>query len=371
LHTVSDVPIGVFLSGGIDSSSLVSLLTEVGVRVNTFSLVFRESGYSEAGYSREVARHFGTEHHELCIDQRDAIDRLPSAIGAMDQPTIDGINTFLISRAVHDTGLKVALSGLGADELFGGYSSFKTVPRMERVASAYSYLPEAVRTRIARYVLARGGDRGRKLSALVRNPQQIVHPYFISRMLFTPEQVCRLAKFNGQFTAAAVSPLHEMCERARELDPMTRVSYLESRAYMANTLLRDSDGMSMAHSLELRVPFVDHHLASYVQSIPGKWKFTNGTPKPLLLAALGRKLPDRVVYRRKQGFTLPFALWLKQDLREAAERTLTARPDSCVASLLDYSAVQGVWKDFLAGGTSWSRPWSLYILSKWCELHMG
>ncbi len=149
-HLVSDVPVGVFLSGGIDSSCLAALMSEAGVRPATFSLVFREAEFNEAEYSRLVARRFGTDHHELMVSQQDALSSIPEALGAMDQPTIDGINTWLVSAKARAAGVKVALTGLGADEIFAGYSNFRDVPRLERLSPLTSrryHLCCAVRSR--------------------------------------------------------------------------------------------------------------------------------------------------------------------------------------------------------------------------------
>jgi asparagine synthase (glutamine-hydrolysing) len=372
LHTVSDVPIGLFLSGGIDSSSLVALLTEMGVRPQTFSLVFREASYSESEYSREIARHYGTEHHEVCVMQRDALEALPAALNAMDQPTVDGVNTYIISQNVYAAGVKVALSGLGGDEIFGGYSSFRISPQLERGAEYWSQVPTSLRSILARSIDAFGNsDRNRKVSALVRDPAQTLHPCFLLRTLFTPDQVRRL--FPGVDNDAiqqANAPLSAMLDDARGLDPINRVSYLETRGYMLNTLLRDSDVMSMAHGLELRVPLVDSRVASHLQSLPGEWKMHSRIPKPLLVRALERKLPDSVVYRPKRGFTLPFEHWFRDELRATVESSLSGRAESSLGSFLNTSAIREVWEDFLGGKTSWSRPWSLYVLNQWCDAHL-
>src|SRR3954451_5254826 len=142
---VSDVPLGVFLSGGIDSSALVSILARGGVTPSTFSLVFREADFSEAQHSRAIASKFRTDHHEINVSQTDVLAAIPDALRAMDQPTMDGINTYFLSRETRKAGVKVALSGLGGDEVFGGYGTFRTVPRMERFAQLWKYVPRALR----------------------------------------------------------------------------------------------------------------------------------------------------------------------------------------------------------------------------------
>ena len=376
MQLVSDVPVGVFLSGGIDSSSLVAILSRNGVQPSTFSIVFREAEYSEAQYSRAVAQQFHTDHHEITVTQSDFFTAIDPAIHAMDLPTIDGINTYFVSERTRTAGVKVVLSGLGGDEIFAGYSSFRTVPRMEQFASAWDRMPRAVRHPLANMfaALAPSSDQNRKLTALGRNGGGVVHPYFLSRMLFTPEQQEELLTEVQKSSAAflrAQEPLTESLTRAQSLDPVNRVSYLEARCYMLNTLLRDSDFMSMAHGLEVRVPLIDHRLARRVLAVPGSRKLDSGTPKPLLVRALGGQLPEKIVHRQKQGFTLPFEHWLRDALRPRVEESLRQIGDGVLGTLISERAVRGVWDDFLQGRTSWSRPWSLYVLQTWCRQHLS
>ena len=370
LQMVSDVPVGVFLSGGIDSSSLAGILRRNGIQIDTFSIVFREADYSEAQFSRAVAKQFGTNHQEILVSQHDALEAIPFALRAMDQPTIDGLNTFLIARQVRAAGIKVALSGLGGDELFAGYSSFRDVPRMERFSRMWSTFPVALRKPLARLfsLIAPDTDQNRKLTALAAS--DVLHPYFLSRALFTPEVRSSLLKSVDEHDMArARAPLEASLDGARGLDPINRVSYLESRCYMLNTLLRDADVMSMAHGLEMRVPLIDHLLAAELLALPGAWKLDDNTPKPLLVNALNGALPDEIVHRRKCGFTLPFEHWLRDELHTEVGRGLQNVANRPLASLLDASAVQEVWNNFNLGTTSWSRPWSLYVLQRWCELN--
>jgi asparagine synthase (glutamine-hydrolysing) len=376
MQLVSDVPVGVFLSGGIDSSSLVDILSRSGTRPSTFSIVFREADYSEAEYSRAVAQHFRTDHHEIMVAQSDLFAAIHPAIHAMDLPTIDGINTYFVSEQTRAAGVKVVLSGLGGDEMFAGYSSFRTVPRMERFARAWDCMPKAVRSPLASMfrTLAPANDQNRKLIALSRNGGGIVHPYFLSRMLFTLEQQNQLLPAMETNSAAflrAQKPLTESLSRALGLDPVNRVSYLEARCYMLNTLLRDSDFMSMAHGLEVRVPLIDHRLARRILALPGSWKLDSRTPKPLLVGALDGRLPEQIVHRRKRGFTLPFEHWLRDALRPMVEDNLRKIGDGVLRTLISERVVRSVWQDFLEGRTSWSRPWSLYVLQCWCQRHLS
>ena len=390
-HLVSDVPVGVFLSGGIDSSAIVALMHAAGVRPATFSLVFREADFNEAEYSRIVARRFSSDHHELMISQSEALSALPAALRAMDQPTIDGINTWLVSSKVRATGVKVALTGLGADEVFAGYSNFRRVPRLESIAARFAKMPSALRRPVAASVgrFAAKGDRARKVAHLAAafsaDAGAASHPYFLLRNLFTASE--RDTLYASDAPAAEhdlAAELKSSLDAAHNLDPVNRVSYLESHFYMRNTLLRDSDFMSMAHGLELRVPFLDRDLVAACFQIPGKDKLRNGTPKPLLLDNLGIQLPNEIVHRPKRGFTLPFEHWLRGEMKPMVEKALSggvALPsktsygrDANSANddhpLLNPNSVRDVWTRFLNGQTSWSRPWSLFVLSRWCEQNL-
>jgi len=372
LQLVSDVPVGVFLSGGIDSSALVSVLSRDGVTPSTFSIAFQEAEFSESEYSRLVAKQFHTDHHEISVSQSDVLSSIPDALGAMDLPTMDGVNTFFVSRAARRAGVKVALSGLGGDEVFAGYSSFRTVPRMERFTQLWNSVPRMFRTPLASAfsALTPPSDQNRKLVSLARDNGQITHPYFLSRMLFTPDQRDRLFPLGGQAAGSAAASQQSVLRRAFHLDPINRVSYLESRCYMLNTLLRDSDFMSMSQGLEVRVPLIDHVLAKTVLALPGQWKL-NRTPKELLVNALAGSLPNEIIHRPKRGFTLPFDHWMRAELRPEIQPVLNVKriDDGPLRGLLDGHETARVWNDFLRRSVSWSRPWALYVLQRWCELN--
>jgi asparagine synthase (glutamine-hydrolysing) len=368
---VSDVPIGVFLSGGVDSSALVGMLSsESADPVNTFSLVFRECDFDEAVYSRAVASHFGTHHHELVLSQHDALVAIPDAIRAMDQPSVDGINTYIISQEARRAGIRVALTGLGGDEIFGGYSSFKTVPSMERFVQSWSRVPKSVRGCLSASLshLLPDGERNHKIKALLQENGHAVHPYALSRMLFVPDRIKRLSRVSGE-TVSGGRALARTLAAASNFDPINRVSYLELRNYMANTLLRDADCMSMAHGLELRVPFIDHKLVEFLFTIPGAFKIGGQIAKPLLVQVTAGLLPEMIVRRRKRGFTLPFQHWLRDELRPEVETTFR-KEKSPLADFVDLAGMREVWREFLGGHTSWTRPWALFVLHRWCEVNL-
>jgi asparagine synthase (glutamine-hydrolysing) len=372
LQLVSDVPVGVFLSGGIDSSALVSILSRGGVTPATFSIVFREADFSEADHSRAVAKRFRTDHHEITVSQQDVLAAIPDALRCMDLPTMDAVNTYFVSREARAAGVKVALSGLGGDEVFAGYTSFRTIPRMEHFAQFWKHIPGAVRSPFASAfsALSPATDQNRKLASLVRDNGRIPHPYFLSRMLFTPGQCDQLFPSPDPLVAErAIAWQKASLARTLQLDAINRVSYLESRGYMLNTLLRDADVMSMSQGLEVRVPLIDHQIAKAVLALPGAWKLNGSCPKTLLVEMLANTLPDEIVHRPKRGFTLPFEHWLRGELRPEVEPVMKKFREGPLSGVLDEKQVSHIWQDFVEGKTSWTRPWSLYVLERWCELH--
>jgi asparagine synthase (glutamine-hydrolysing) len=375
-HLTADVPVGVFLSSGIDSTALVALAAQKRAAVHTVTLVFGELEFNEAEVARRTARRFRTRHQELPLSGDDMLARVSEAVAAFDQPSMDGINSYFVSWAARQSGLKVALSGLGGDEVFGGYSTFRSTPGAQSVADLARRIPGRLRSvmasaaeRVSKHLSRK--DAHRKMAALWRDPNFLPHPYFYTRLLFTPAQVLGLLSCNNG--AVALEPWQDWLARtaaeSEQLDDFTAVSCLESRSYMANTLLRDTDAMSMAHSLEVRVPFLDHPLVEFVTRLPGSVKSSNGLPKPLLVEAMGDLLPSEVVSQQKRTFTLPWEHWLRGPLKEEVISEFSSVAPS-LAGCLDGCAVRQVWTNFLQRDTSWSRVWSLFVLSKWIRRHL-
>lgn len=363
LQTVSDVPLGVFLSGGIDSSAITAVLSR-SQRTSTFSVVFREQEFNEAESSRAVAQHFHTDHHEILCSAEDGLELSQQAVAAMDQPTIDGLNTYLICGVARRAGVKVVMSGLGGDEIFCGYRTFHSVPRMEQFLRFWNQFP--ARTAAGHLLLgSKRSDAFRKAHALATENGHLVHPYFLARSLFTPAQARML--LHDLVPGTALSPQRDALRDTAHMDSINRVSYLEARCYMLNTLLRDADVMSMAHGLEIRVPLIDPQLAEKMFMVPGQFKMQRGMPKPLLVNTVRSELPDGIVHRRKQGFTFPFERWLRNEMRGEVQRSLSGIANGALHDLIVPEAAAGVWQDFQLGRTSWSRPWSLHVLHRWCE----
>jgi asparagine synthase (glutamine-hydrolysing) len=359
LHLVSDVPLGVFLSGGIDSTAITALMSRVATgKPRTFCVALGADS-SDARYARLVAERFGTDHQEISLSESKLFELLPMAFTAMDQPTIDGINTFVISKAVKEVGVTVALSGLGADELFAGYPSFRRAQDLKLVAA----IPRSLRRVVvaAGSAVLRSSVSQRKFWELMASDASATVAYAISRRLFSDEEIRKALGGQTEQSQGALEDLNED-------DRVNSVSRSELRGYMANTLLRDTDCMSMAHGLEVRVPFVDSAVVKHVLALPGHWKLGRRRPKRLLLEALGELLPAEVWGRRKEGFTFPFERWLRAAFASRLDAMLSER--STFSSLdIDLEFPRRLWDMFkkAPGRERWSRPWAFYVLTTWCE----
>lgn len=361
LHLVSDVPLGLFLSGGMDSSALVALMSKVSKeRPKTFSVIFSEGKFSEAEHARYIAKKFETEHREILLSEDDLLRLLPFALKSVDQPTIDGVNTYVVSKAVKESGATVALSGLGGDELFAGYSTFRRALRMKRLEN---FPPRIRKTALLLGKPFAGGSvQKRKLWQLLTSEGSARDVYTISRQLFAPDE--RLA-----LLAESISGNGKQSTNGLR-DTVNAVSLYEMRGYMANTLLRDTDSMSMAHALEVRVPFVDVEVVRFMLGLPGEWKVQGEGPKPLLQEVIRDLLPAEFLRRPKMGFTLPFENWMQSRLRNQIDEKFADR-DGFEALGFRHEAARNVWTRFLENprAVGWSRPWSLFVLANWCELH--
>ncbi|MDD2765443.1 MAG: asparagine synthase (glutamine-hydrolyzing) [Opitutaceae bacterium] len=365
-HRIADVPVGAFLSGGLDSSGIAALMARAGAsRLKTFSLVFEEEAYSEARPARQAAEALGTEHHETVLTGRQVAADLNRLLHAFDQPTGDGINTYYVSQAARTGGVKVALSGLGSDELFGGYPSFRDLPHLARWLPIWRRLPAAVQTATSRR-LARGGVRSRKLADFLTHARDLHGLCSLQRRVFSTGLGYSLLHpdLRTGLTAPPHHPrLDDLPAELAGADSFQTISAWELRTYMADVLLRDSDVMSMAHSLELRVPFIDGPFISWLWAQPARFKSGGGQAKSALADALRGLLPDEILRRKKRGFTLPFAVWMRRELKPFLDDTFSPAVIARTG-LLDVSAVQAYWRNFLVhrDDREWSRVWSLAIL---------
>src|SRR6266852_4926442 len=378
-HLIADVPVGLFLSSGLDSGAIAALATQARGGIQSFTLTFPGTAFDEAALARLAANRFKTKHTEVPLSGESVLSRLDEALAALDQPTMDGINTYFVSWAARQVGLKVALSGLGGDELFAGYQTFADTPRLSKLIGCAWFVPAVLRRMTAPLVAslaARQGsqDAGRKVAAAWTYPDVLPHPYFFARTLFPPGQLERIIE--PRFRPSTISSdgvtleptwlgwMERTADEARKLEPIAGISWLEMRTYMASTLLRDTDSVSMAQSLEVRVPLLDTPVVEFVGSLRDAARRRPGAQKALLVEALGDLLPQEIRSQRKRTFTLPWEEWLRGPLRARMEASF-AEPAPPLAAYLRAGGVRSIWTDFLAGKTTWSRPWSLYVLHEW------
>jgi asparagine synthase (glutamine-hydrolysing) len=347
-HLISDAPIGVFLSGGLDSSLIAALSADAGSALKTVSVVFDEPRFSEAVYADAVARHVGSQHTEIVTTADQLATWSADAFEAMDQPTVDGVNTYVVARAAAGIGLKVALSGLGADELFDGYEYVRRIKLLERVAR----LPYPAK-RAAAPVLGRLVSE--KVSDWLADPDLHESSYGVLRRVFMPSEVCELQPQDGP---------NGLVRTLAAGDLYNGITISDLQHYTRNVLLRDTDAMSMANSLEVRVPYLDDVVVEWALRLPGAAK--GDSPKALLKEVARRHLPAEVVSRSKQGFSFPLGEWMRGHLRDEVDSRLRALPDQ-LEEFVRLEAVEQVWNRFLVDGRRWVRPWSLFALARWID----
>jgi asparagine synthase (glutamine-hydrolysing) len=382
-HLISDVPLGVFLSGGVDSSAVTALAVRAGgQRIKTFHVGFAEAGFDESAYARRVADALGTEHMELQLTQERFQRDLGAALTSLDQPTFDAINTYFVSRLVREAGFTVALAGTGGDELFGGYSSFRDLPRGRRAGRAARFLPQAALAALARLVrrwkTGAAGEvppqtRWGKLADLFATRGGEVGLYQVSYGLYTQEFLAELS----DDATSALAPRGLSPERAEELaamirgaTPLSAVGLLELSLFIGERLLRDTDAASMASSLEVRVPLLDHEVVEAAQAVPDEARFSPLGRKQLLKDLAMPDLDQTIFDRPKAGFVLPIELWAKDRLAGEIDALFADR--ALVESVgLRAPALGRLWRAFRAGapGIYWSRIWAPFVLLHWCRQH--
>jgi len=384
-HLIADVPLGLFLSSGLDSGAIAALAGRAQTGIRSFTLTFPGTSYDEAAMSRVVAQRCGTQHSEIPLDRGALLSRLDEALAALDQPTMDGMNAYFVSWAAREAGLKVALSGLGGDELFAGYRTFADTRRVSRLMRIARFVPAPMRRATAGIMSQWIGqlntpDAGRKAAEAWATREALPSPYYFTRALFPPGELAQVTE--PRFRPSSVSAdgvtleptwlgwLERTADEARKLEPIAATSWLEMRTYMASTLLRDTDSVSMSRSLEVRVPLLDTPLVEFLGALPDAARYRRGVQKALLVKALDGLLPRELLTQSKRTFTLPWEDWLRGPLRGRLEASF-ADPAPSLAPHIHEAGVRAVWATFLAGKTSWSRPWSLYVLNEWCRRHLA
>ncbi|MBN1894366.1 asparagine synthase (glutamine-hydrolyzing), partial [bacterium] len=379
LHLMSDVPLGAFLSGGVDSSLIVALMrTMQDGPVRTFSVGYDVGGrdYDDLEYARQVSKKYGTDHSETRLAASDIWDSFRPFLQALDQPSTDAINSYLVSRdAAKD--VTVVLSGQGGDEFFAGYNSFELIPRFMAREAHWRRIPAFCRRGLG--WLNRNAPPGfgpaslrRSLARLLYSEGSFVRKYGIVRMDLNESE--KLDLYTEQARRAAGSAdteeyYQELSDRIPESAALIdRISYMDLKTLLEPVYFRDMDVMSMAFSLETRVPLSDHVLAEFAATIPPHLKIKGGRKKSILIEAVKDLLPEEIIRRPKMGFALPFPIWLRQELRPLIELVLTPQVVQ-ERGWFKPEAVERIKQTFFAGQDfKYRRVWGLVILECWLRL---
>jgi asparagine synthase (glutamine-hydrolysing) len=381
LHLASDVPLAVFLSGGVDSSAVANLAQRAARGpVHTFTLAFEEEELNEGPIARRIAEAIGTRHQEVLLTEGHFVDGLEAALDSLDQPTFDALNSYYMSRAIREAGFTVALVGTGGDELFGGYSSFRELPRLHRWFRPLRWMPRSLPVAAARLAtsgLRRSGGaippqtRWAKLPDMVRRGDDLLGLYQMAYALFLPEfqrEILAPGMADGVVDGLPRPMRDRLGAETRSRSPISALAVMEQRLFLGERLLRDNDAASMAASIEQRVPLVDQVLLESVDRLPDAVRFQPVGRKAILRRIGLAGLDPSIFERPKSGFVLPFDRWIRRGLRDVMDRTLRD-PLAVRPTGLEPAAVERLWRAFLDGapGMYWSRVWAVYALVRWCH----
>lgn len=373
-HLLSDVPVGIFLSSGLDSTIVAGIAARESSNAISYTVGFREeTDHSEVAMAERTAREFGLRHRVVWMDEEDALEAVEPWLRGLDQPCMDGLNTYVIAQAVAAEGLKVALSGQGGDELFGGYPSFSDAPRMERLLRWWSWLPEGGRRWLAqiagaccppvtREKMADLFAVGSDVSALARDRRRVLSSEQVGALLGSESG-------GGGASDAGWGAWSEL--KSPTGDPIAEVSRIETAYYLGNTLLPVGDSNGMAHGLEIRVPFLAQRMLNLVHQIPGSVRLPDGRAnKHLLRRAFPDLLRPEILEQRKRGFVLPLKRWMRGPLRGICEEGLQSLRQS---GWVQPAAVHAVWTEFekMPETPAWSRAWTLVVLGHYARKFNG
>jgi asparagine synthase (glutamine-hydrolysing) len=360
---IADVPLGAFLSGGIDSSAVVALMSKiVPGKVKTFTITFNESEFNESKYADIIARKYHTEHTEIKLSPDFFLDELPNALKAMDHPSADGANTYVVSKATKEKGIAVALSGLGGDELFAGYSAFRRLKNLNN-QNILKKISKPIRQFVgSTYAALIQGIEGQKLSEVLNLPSfELNLTYPITRRVFSNREIDLLLSKSD--VSSYENELIPFNKNASHFPFLSQVSIAEINSYMQNILLRDTDQMSMRHALEIREPFLDYELVEYVLGVQDIYKDPI-IPKKLLVDSLGDMLPPEIVHRKKMGFSFPWKYWLQHQLSTFCLEKLEA---ICARDFVNADELKKMQNAFFKGSknVNWTRIWLFVVLENW------
>ncbi|MDQ6678340.1 MAG: asparagine synthase (glutamine-hydrolyzing) [Acidobacteriota bacterium] len=356
-HLQADVPVGVFLSSGMDSTGLLALASRYRTdRVSTLTITFVEQDFNEGTEAKAIARAFHADHEEVLITARDFASELPTILNSMDQPTADGVNTYFISKAASERGWKVVLSGLGADEVFLGYSHYRRMGLpgglLRRYVGAPGWLQQQIGSSAALFGRYHDEERWQRFAYTRFLPQE-EGLYLLFRGLFPPGQVSELLGFSAaRMEGLLAESFRQLRRNSNQRRSLTDgFHYLEMKRYLHDQLLRDADVFSMAHSLELRVPYLDNEVVDKACLSSAASRLSRNVNKPRLAEAIGHSTIDRAARTTKKGFTFPFSEWMLAHAGELEARSLGS-------GILDDRVLRRYWQKFREGKMHWSRVWA-------------
>ena len=350
---VSDVPLGVFLSGGIDSSIITSISSKyLDKKISTFSVCFDDPHYNDREYAKYVSKLYNTQHNEIFLDLKNLPETINEALSSVDNPTADGINTWLVSRAVKKAGITVAISGIGADEIFGGYSSFDRL-------YIYNLIPKLFK-KSARVLLQNLNGDLSPIKRIIKS-KNIYEAYGINRTFFNDYWIKKLI-INYKSSDPYSDFLNANHNNDEKFTAFGLTSYMELICYMSNVLLKDGDQMSMAHSLEIRAPFLNHKVIESLYNIDYNQKFKFGSSKLLLRNLFKDDFNKKFWNRPKQGFIMPWNHWMRNELKPFCESLFEK---SIEQNLFNSSGLHELRDAFYKNKISWSRYWLVLSLTNW------
>lgn len=354
---VSDVPVAAFLSGGIDSSAIVGLMAQFTSAPQTFNIAFNEAEYDESVYAEIIAKKFKTQHHKILLKPEAFLDELPNALNAMDIPSGDGVNSYVVSKEIVKNNIKVAMSGVGGDELFAGYPTFKYWVDIQQKKWLWS-MPNEIRSIAAALIPAKSSKLNRIKKLLKTDKLSIDTFYPLVREVISEKTIQSILK-----NPSIKSPF-DIDLSYFSFPLLSQMSIAELKGFTFNTLLKDTDQFSMAVSLEVREPFFDHNLIEYVLQIPDSFKYPN-YPKQLLVESLNGLLPNEIVHRKKKGFTFPWEHWLRNELKAFCESKINSFSKR---EFTNEPFVLSMWSDFIQNKQyRWQEIWLMVVLEYWLE----
>src|SRR5579884_420831 len=365
IRLMSEVPLGVFLSGGLDSSAIVAEMTEIAKEekwdrpIQTFSVGYNDPKANEFTYAREVARHFQTDHHEFRLEGEAFRDFIPKMVWYLDEPMADAscVPLFFISQYAK-ASVTVVLSGEGADEILAGYGLYHKMRLIDRIQKG---TPRWLLGGLARLLSAQRAARWRKYAEWIDSPLE--ERYWGVSRIFTEaakRELLRTPQGGGRSVAVL---LKEYYRKTAGLDPLNRMLYLDTKVWLPDQILLKADKMTMANSQELRVPFLDHHLVEFAATLPIRQKLSGGVGKQLLREAMAHRLPKTILKRSKKGFPIP-AVWFRKEALPAA-RELFSERDSLIGEVKKKKVAQMLQEEEAHPYTRHEEIWTLLVLDYW------